>query len=65
MGGINKMLVNGLMMVHTMIAEWTYSSKTFCNTIVEKGLMVQHVDELQMLQEASQNIQVSKINRNE
>ena len=59
MGGVNEMLVNGLMMVHMMIAEWTYSSKIFCNTIVEKGLMVQHIDELQMLQKASQSIQVS------
>ena len=59
MDGINAMLVNSLMMVHKMIAEWTYSSKTFCKTIVKEGLMVQHIDELQMLQKAWKSIEVS------
>ena len=53
------MLVNGLMMIHKLIAEWTYSSEAFCKVIVEEGLMVQHVNELQMLQKAWKSIQVS------
>ena len=60
-GGIDKLLANSLLMVHQMIVEWTHSGKVFPMAVVQRGLMVQHIDELSMLQQAWKSIQVSDI----
>jgi len=58
-GGIGGKLVDSLLMVHRMIAEWTYSSKVFSMAVVKRGLMIQHIEELPMLQNAYKCVQVS------
>ena len=58
-GGIGGELVDSLLMVHRMIAEWTYSSKVFSMAVVKRGLMVRHMEELPLLQKASSYVEVS------
>ena len=58
-GGIGGELVDSLLMVHRMIAEWTYSSKVFSMAVVKRGLMIQHIEELPKLQKAYKSVQVS------
>ena len=58
-GGIGGKLVDSLLMVHRMIAEWSYSSKVFSMAVVKRGLMIQHIEELPMLQNAYKCVQVS------
>lgn len=60
-GGIDRLLADSLLMVHRMIVEWTHSGKVFPTAVVQRGLMVQHIDELSMLQQAWKSIQVSDI----
>lgn len=61
-GGIDRLLADSLLMVHQMIVEWTHSGEVFPTAVVQRGLMVQHTDELSMLQQAWKSIQVSNMN---
>ena len=57
--GVHRELVRSLLLVHRMLYGWTCASKVFSTAVVERGLMVQHMEELPLLQKASGYVEVS------
>jgi hypothetical protein len=52
-GGIDPHLAQSLLMLHSLLSMWTHENEELAISIVKKGILIEHIDQLCMLKRSS------------